>query len=210
VIELDKNNTLKLPDAQAIKDIVSSLVKPKLIVEVGTWKGHSASIIAAIIKPNGVLYCVDHWEGDKVSGFDKVAEKEDIFSAFRQNMKELGLWDVIHVMYMSSLDAARVFKDDCLDMVFIDANHSYKSVLEDIIAWYPKLKIGGILCGHDYFDVDRPGHGHVGVTTAIKETIGRDVELQTAEITATHREKEMTKTAQTCVWKHIKKVKCLL
>jgi len=79
-------------------------------------------------------------------------------------------------------------------MVFIDANHSYEYVLADIIAWYPKIKIGGILCGHDYFDVDTPGRGHVGVTKAIKETIGDDFELTTGS----------------CVWKHIKKAKCLL
>lgn len=50
----------------------------------------------------------------------------------------------------TSLEAAQEFNDESLDFVYIDADHSYKSVVEDIQAWKQKVKRGGILSGHDY------------------------------------------------------------
>ena len=55
-----------------------------------------------------------------------------------------------------SVDAAKLFDDHSLDLVFIDANHTYEHVTEDLAAWYPKIRDGGILSGHDWSD-DFPG-----------------------------------------------------
>lgn len=49
-----------------------------------------------------------------------------------------------------SVDGSRQIADDSLDWVFIDGNHSYRSVLEDMDAWYRKVKPGGLFSGHDY------------------------------------------------------------
>jgi hypothetical protein len=54
------------------------------------------------------------------------------------------------VHWMKSVEAAKLYKDKSLDVVFIDANHSYESVRDDIEAWLPKVKMGGIIAGHDY------------------------------------------------------------
>ena len=51
---------------------------------------------------------------------------------------------------MDSVSAAGLFADDSLDLVFIDANHSFQAVATDIRAWLPKIRKGGIICGHDY------------------------------------------------------------
>lgn len=51
---------------------------------------------------------------------------------------------------MSSVEAADWVADASLDLVFIDADHTYKSVSADIRAWLPKVRPGGILAGHDY------------------------------------------------------------
>lgn len=49
-----------------------------------------------------------------------------------------------------SIDAAKFITDNSLDFVYVDGNHSYEFVAEDISLYYPKLKIGGLLSGHDY------------------------------------------------------------
>ena len=71
---------------------------------------------------------------------------EDVFEQFRANMKALGYYPVI--MRLESLEAAKLFPDGFLDLVYIDGDHF--RIAEDIDAWTPKVKAGGILCGHDW------------------------------------------------------------
>lgn len=54
------------------------------------------------------------------------------------------------VLRMLSGDAAMKVGDGSLDFVFIDASHAYSDVWLDLRAWYPKLRPGGLFCGHDY------------------------------------------------------------
>lgn len=54
-----------------------------------------------------------------------------------------------------SLEAAQQFDDESLDFVYIDGDHSYQAVMDDIEAWLPKVKPGGILAGDDYVKTDR-------------------------------------------------------
>ena len=64
-----------------------------------------------------------------------------------------------------SVEAAKEIDDESIDLVFIDANHKYRSVKTDIIAWQPKVKAGGILCGHDYCPAE------TGVYRAVNEML---------------------------------------
>jgi len=70
------------------------------------------------------------------------------------------------VMRELSVNAAQKVADGSLDFVFIDACHSYEGCKSDIEAWFPKLKIGGLLGGHDYF---RPQYPREGVKRAVDE-----------------------------------------
>ena len=51
---------------------------------------------------------------------------------------------------MTSEEASKHFENESLDFVFIDGLHDYESVKNDISYWYPKVKVGGIISGHDY------------------------------------------------------------
>ena len=62
-----------------------------------------------------------------------------------------------------SVDAAQSLANGFFDLVFIDADHTYDSVLKDIRAWAPKVRPGGILAGHDY------GWEFPGVVRAVQE-----------------------------------------
>jgi hypothetical protein len=72
---------------------------------------------------------------------------------------------------LMSVEAAERVPDGSLDFVYVDARHDYESVLEDLHAWYSKLKPGGIFAGHDYAN----GHfaqGDFGVKAAVDEFFG--------------------------------------
>ena len=58
-------------------------------------------------------------------------------------------------MRMTSHQASKMFSDNSLDFVYIDANHSYESVREDLKIWYPKVTNGGYLFGDDYLGYDK-------------------------------------------------------
>lgn len=58
---------------------------------------------------------------------------------------------------MTSLEAVLLYTDKSLTFVYIDANHRYESVKEDIAAWWPKVRHGGVLCGHDMYRRDDDG-----------------------------------------------------
>lgn len=61
------------------------------------------------------------------------------------------------------------FQDNFFDFIYIDANHSYEYVKQDLIAWFSKLKVGGIFAGDDYTYVHNPGEGLYGVVQAVDE-----------------------------------------
>jgi len=58
---------------------------------------------------------------------------------------------------MSSDTAANKFKDDSIDFIYIDADHSYDGVNNDLCLWFSKVKDGGIISGHDYGHINFPG-----------------------------------------------------
>jgi len=138
-------------DAKALEKLVKMVIKEKImIVEVGSWTGTSTAVLAkAIADYNGKVFAVDHWMGNEGVLHHESAKTIDIFSIFKRNMIMLGIWDIVHPLVMDSQIASQIFADGMLDLVFIDADHRYESVKKDILSWYPKLKDGGILCGHD-------------------------------------------------------------
>lgn len=85
-------------------------------------------------------------------------------------------WPKLELLEMDSVQAAQQIEDNSLDLVFIDADHSYEAVVADIVAWLPKVRSGGVLCGHDYWQ----GHPHSlpavdGVKKAVDERFGDKV-----------------------------------
>jgi len=72
------------------------------------------------------------------------------------------------LMRMESVSAAKYIADGCLDLVYIDADHCYESVKADIINWLPKVRMDGIICGHDY----DPTGNFTGLILAVHEVLG--------------------------------------
>lgn len=110
-------------------------------VELGLYKGQSLAYLAVELIRLGADCVVD--------GVDL-----NILEAKKNLAPVMGVVGTLHEEL--SWEAARHYEDSSLDFVFIDANHKYESVKKDIAAWRPKVKPGGLICGHDYSQ-DYPG-----------------------------------------------------
>lgn len=158
---------------------LSKLVNAKKVCEIGSWVGESTSYWANAVKDNGgKVIAVDWFKGNVGTGLDAIADNMDVYNIFVSNMTELGIRDIVEVFHMASLDAAKFIDDESQDIVFIDASHDYDSISKDIEAWYPKVRKGGIICGHDceskewderYINQDVFEHKHHGVIKAVNE-----------------------------------------
>lgn len=122
-------------------------------VEVGTFKGSFSKQI--IQNWNGTLYMVDVWRGLKdgyIDSSNHLLQSENVYEEAMKNIE--GYEDRAVMIRASSEISAKIFNDHSLDFVYIDANHAYDYVVQDIKLWFPKVKIGGYILGHDYIDLD--------------------------------------------------------
>jgi hypothetical protein len=121
-------------------------------VEIGTFKGEFAKEI--LQNWNGTLYMVDVWRplGEEYLDFSNHSLHTTAYSETMANIQ--GYEDRAIMIRASSEKGSEIFADNSLDFAYIDANHAYDFVVEDIELWYPKVKSGGYLCGHDYIGID--------------------------------------------------------
>lgn len=143
--------------------------KYDILVEVGVWKGHSVSFLAKEIKKlkyEAKIYAVDLWDNTyKWEDRPKLRGQVPIlYDIYNENKKQNGVSDIIIDLKGMSWEMADKFEDGAVDFVFIDADHSYESVVKDINAWLPKIKKGGMISGHDY-------NNSCGVKQAVTELI---------------------------------------
>ena len=120
-------------------------------VEVGVGKGEHAKVILS--KYLGHLYLVDLWAMQDPQEYEDITNSEDHESNLYLCATNLSEYQSRYtIVRKKSLFAASDFENESLDFVYIDANLKYSSVKADIEAWFPKVRTGGIISGHDYFN----------------------------------------------------------
>lgn len=124
--------------------------------EIGVYVGAYSRVLLDII-PDLNLLCVDSW-----------AHKTWRERAYPLAVEILSLYPGARVVRGKSVDVAKTIADNSLDFVFIDADHSYAAVREDLLAWVPKVRVGGIVSGHDYFESHKT---KLGVVRAVDEYV---------------------------------------
>ncbi len=135
-------------------------------VEVGVKRGNNAGLLLKNLNLKK-LYLVDPW----VAYVDQISSKEIrdgklSENFFKEVQEKFSKNDNVEIIRDFSVNAAKTFEDNLCDFVYIDGDHSYENVLNDLNAWYPKLKQYGVMCGDDY------GHpSGVGVIKAVAEFV---------------------------------------
>jgi len=161
-IKIDLNNNYRWFDYHNFYDFIINKYNPKVFVEIGCWKGHSISYLSSKASKNSILYAIDLWsldlaiktigklEYEKIKDFYGDFFNEDLFfDIFLENIKNI---NNIKPIRKSSIDAASFFDYLKVDFVFIDADHSYSSVTNDLLCWMKVIKKSkfAIIAGHDY------------------------------------------------------------
>jgi hypothetical protein len=121
-------------------------------VEIGVLNGELSKNI--LENWDGILYMVDVWRklGEEYNDISNMDEPLNEIKSTITNIK--GLEDRGVMIRATSKIASEMFNDESLDFIYIDANHAYDFVKEDLNLWFPKLKKGGVFSGHDYLGFD--------------------------------------------------------
>ncbi len=150
VLPFKKHTFFGKAQSEGLKQVIGKY-NPKTVVEVGSHLGDSTRFIAQLLPKDGMVYAVDHWLGDVSWSY---ANQSIAYQQFLSNVIHANLCHKIIPMRMTSLEAAELI-DATPDLVYIDGSHDYKSVYEDLNAWYPHIKEHGTLCGDDYIGVKK-------------------------------------------------------
>ena len=118
--------------------------------EIGVYKGDNAKEILDFLNIEH-LVLVDLWKGfdDYLSGCS-VADDSTFENHYKEVKNKFSNNPKVRIIKDHSVNAAKMFDNEYFDFVYIDAEHSYEAALEDLEAWYPKLKKFGVMCGDDY------------------------------------------------------------
>jgi hypothetical protein len=137
----------------------------KIGVEVGVERGRYSGILCKEI-PGVTLYGVDPWE--TYDGYIDYKDQQQL-SDFREiAMERLKGFPNFIPIKEYSVQASKRFKDDSLDFVYLDGNHMLQAVIEDLNIWIPKLRVGGIISGHDYVPRWKSSKRCIQVIEAVK------------------------------------------
>lgn len=125
--------------------------------EIGVWSGDLSSDILEFMKPESLLL-VDPWfispdflEELKSVNAGEHMQKQEYFDFLHNHVCErFKNVPTVRVLRALSVDGARQIEDESLDWVYVDGSHKEEYVYEDLVSWLPKIRPGGILCGHDY------------------------------------------------------------
>lgn len=156
-----------------IPSLITKLFPNPSIVELGVFEGNGLDLLLRT-NPTKIVG-VDLWKGDgKISTTDGLPDHimqkyyEQVYNTFKDN-------DKVELVRDTTINASKKYDDNSFDFVFIDGDHTYDGCFNDIVAWYSKVKDGGILSGHDYFE--HTSAYKFGVIEAVNDFVNQNTEI---------------------------------
>lgn len=149
--------------------------QPSTFVELGTYCGRSFAFLAVEILNSGKPIAA--WTYDVWADFEEQWSKDLVQAKFRDHIPFTA---AIFIRRNDSAVASLNFEDGEVDFAFIDAAHDHASVDLDIRAWWPKIRSGGVMAGHDYWPPDtipigaKNPEGFPDVVRAVHEFANRE------------------------------------
>lgn len=150
--------------------------------EIGVFRGGMSRRLLG--REDLTLYMVDSWEGKGKSyegdsgDYHAELSQEEQDECYRSALAQAAhVGSRAKVIRKRSIEAARDISGSSLDFVFIDADHSYEGCRADILAWWSRVKVGGIVAGHDYENTKFPKFGVKRAVDEIALRLGQTVDL---------------------------------
>lgn len=134
------------------KPIYTIMKKNAIVAELGVAIGGHSKLILDHTKPTE-LHLIDSWTyNDKNYKYpiEKHKSEEICIKEWQTTVNKFKNNENVTVHRNNCVDAAKKFKDGYFDWIYIDAGHRYECVYADLESWYPKVKKGGVIVGHDY------------------------------------------------------------
>ncbi len=126
-------------------DLANKLPDESIIVEIGTGAGRVTAIFADAVGGKGtIIHSIDNYSQEEKYGIYGEWKKE-----CEKYLKGLNLIGHVKLIRGDSKEIAKTFPEK-IDLLYIDGDHGYQPVYDDITSWYPLIKSGGIIAGHDF------------------------------------------------------------
>jgi predicted O-methyltransferase YrrM len=153
-----KNNKIPILESREDFPILIRQMGYKRICEVGVHKGVFLSVLS-MADPDH-LVGVDVWDKYDEEAYSHHPDHyhkvypHDMNKVWREDVQKWAkdVYFKTDIIVDFSVEAAKQFEDGYFDFIYIDANHTYEGVTADLESWYPKVRKGGMIAGHDYLN----------------------------------------------------------
>lgn len=141
----------------------------KVICELGVFEGENFNLMIEH-KPD-IAISIDSWINDGTISRNDLGESQEILNKRYWNFtNQMAEKPFVRIYRGYTFEAVKLFPDEYFDLIYIDADHTYKGCLKDIKDWYPKVKRGKFLIGDDYRIASSPRIGvKFGVIKAVTQ-----------------------------------------